>query len=233
MDIGAVKRKSVVDQVVDILKEFIMSGEVKAGDKLPTEMELCEKLSVGRGTVREAIRILQAIGFVEIQSGRGAFVARTTEPAPEDLMMWFRENEVELIDVLEVRTAIEPLAVQLAIRHSSAAELEELREIHAHTLEAVNQNDVHSIATCDELFHTFIVKCSRNKLLISINKQISEYLTNFRHKTFYIPSNAKNLIVPHTNILQAFIDKDPQRGQEYMLEHLQWVKQDLERSKEL
>jgi GntR family transcriptional repressor for pyruvate dehydrogenase complex len=98
-------------------------------------------------------------------------------------------------------------------------------------MKAVEKNDVSRHCLCDEHFHAYIVECSKNKLLISINKQISDYLKNFREKTFYIPSNSKNLIVPHLNILQAFIEKDEAKAERCMLEHLDWVRKDLEKSK--
>ncbi len=226
----AIERVPVIQQVVNSLKEYIMSGAVQVGDKLPAEMVLCEQLSVGRGTVREAMRILQATGFVVIHTGRGAFVARTKELEKEDLIKWFKENEFEVKDFLEVRAAIEPLAVKLAIRRAKPAELDALKSIQEKTLEAVAKNDIHVIALCDENFHATIVECSRNKLLMSINKQITECLKNFREKTFYIPSNAKNLIQPHAKILQAILDKDEQMGAQCMLEHLEWVRKDLEKS---
>lgn len=73
-------------------------------------MELCQRLGVGRGTVREAFRLLQAKGVVEIKPGRGAFVAEN--PAERDIgaIDWLVENERELRDSIEIRTALEPMA---------------------------------------------------------------------------------------------------------------------------
>ncbi|MFA5658616.1 MAG: FadR/GntR family transcriptional regulator, partial [Oscillospiraceae bacterium] len=219
-------------QVVDNLKQYIISGDLSVGDKLPSEASLCEKLSVGRGTIREAMRILQAKGFVEIKAGRGAFVFRTEEFDKNDIIAWFAENEIEVIDLLEVRAAIEPLAVKLAIQRSTSKDVEKLKQILADTDEAVERNDVPAIAELDEKFHSFIVKCSRNKLLISINSQIVHYLKAFREKTFFIPSNAKNLLIPHGKIVSAFVEKDENAGSQYMIEHLEWVRKDLKKSKD-
>ncbi|MBP1578163.1 MAG: FadR family transcriptional regulator, partial [Oscillospiraceae bacterium] len=76
----SIQRVPVVQQVADNLRDYILSGKVEAGAKLPSEKELCAQMSVGRGTVREAFRILQTTGLVEIKPGRGAFVARTSIP---------------------------------------------------------------------------------------------------------------------------------------------------------
>lgn len=227
----AVQRIPVVQQVVDNLKNYILSGDVAVGDKLPTEANLCERLSVGRGTIREAMRILEATGFVEIKAGRGAFVARTTDIDPSEVMEWFQKNEIEINDLLEVRFAIEPLSVKLGIQRSTPHNVDELKRILEATKNAVERNDIPMIAELDEEFHSYIVECSRNKLLISINGQIVEYLRAFRGRTFCIPANAKNLIGPHSKIVSAFENKNAAAGAQYMLEHLEWVRKDLARSK--
>ena len=229
----AVKRVPVVQQVVDSLKEFITSGEIQIGDKLPPEMELCAKLNVGRGTVREAIRVLQATGFVELRPGRGAFVARTEdEPETPDLSGWFCANEMELMDFMQVRMAIEPLAIRLAIEKCTPQEIDVLEKNYRHTLSAVEKNDAVQLSLYDEQFHTYIFECSRNQLLIAINKLLVETLKKFRSKTFLIPHNARNVAQPHGRILQAFRDRDAAQGEKHMLEHMERIIEDLEKSKE-
>jgi GntR family transcriptional repressor for pyruvate dehydrogenase complex len=228
----AIQRIPVVQQVVDNMTEHITSGTLLVGDKLPSEASWCESLGVGRGTVREAIRILEARGLVEMRAGRGAFVARITKEDPNELLNWFKENEIEVKDVLEVRTAIEPVAVRLAIKRSTPEDVEKLKDILEQTKEAVTRNDVSAIAHLDEEFHNFIVLCSRNKLLLSINNQIVECLKSFRGKTFFIPENVQNLLGPHSKIVAAFEAHDGEAGARCMLEHLDWVKKDFQKSLE-
>ena len=229
----AVKRLPVVQQVVNSLKEYIISGKTEVGEKLPSEKELCEMLDVGRGTIREAVRVLQALGFVEMRPGRGAFIARKEEMDPAYLSGWFMENEVEIVDFLRVRTAIEPLAIKLAIRNCTDKDVADLMEIHRSTMEAVENNNAPMLATCDEQFHAVIVECSKNKLLISINKVMTQAMRKFRGKTFYVPSNAHNILQPHHDILQAFIDRNEEEGERAMLKHLEYILRDLENSKKI
>ena len=214
----SVKRMPIVQQVVDKLKEYLFSGEIAVGDKLPVEKELCEQLGVGRGTVREAFRILEATGYVELRPGKGAFAARRSE------------HEVETKDFLEVRMAIEPLSVRLAIERCSDEDVAQLEHIHRKFTAAVNSHDVPAISINDEKFHSAIVEFSRNQLLISISKQVEKHVKNFRSKTFYIPQNAANAIEPHQNILDAFKRRDAAAGERSMEEHLNLVVKDLEKS---
>ncbi len=227
----SVKRIPVVQQVVDSIKEYLFSGEVSVGDKLPVEKEFCQQLGVGRGTVREAFRMLEATGYVELRPGRGAFAARTSEVELSDIIQWFTDHEVETMDFLEVRMAIEPLSVRLAIHRCSDEDVAQLEAIHQKFVCAVKENDVSGIVIYDEKFHAAIVEFSRNQLLISISKQVEAHVKNFRSRTFYIPQNAQNAIAPHEQILNAFRSRDPAAGEKSMKTHLNLIADDLERSR--
>lgn len=227
----SVKRVPVVQQVVENIKNYLFSGEIEIGQKLPVEKELCEQLGVGRGTVREAFRLLEATGYVELKPGKGAFAARTSEVALEDVAAWFTEHEVETQDFLEVRQAIEPMTVRLAVARCSEDEVQELKTIHEQFIRVVRARDVAQIALYDELFHGAIVRFSKNQLLISISKQVEENLKNFRSRTFYITQNAENAIMPHEDILTAFRKRDADAGELAMKRHLELIAEDLEKSK--
>jgi len=226
----AVKRVPVTEQVVDSLKEYITSGNVSVGDKMPTEMELCAMLNVGRGTVREATRVLQTMGYVEIQHGKGAFIARTSEPDKDSLSGWFAENEMELMDYMQVRMAVEPLAARLAIEHCSPADITALQAIQRETEQAVRRQDAATLAVCDEKFHARIFDCSGNKLLKSIGVIMLEALKVFRGRTFFIPENAQNVLEPHASILRAFENGDAPEGERCMRDHITYIVRDLEKS---
>lgn len=226
-----VKRIPIVQQVVNNIKAYIFSDSVQEGDKLPTEKELCERLNVGRGTIREAFRILEATGYIEIKPGRGAIAVRVKEIQLEDVVSWFIEHEVEIKEFIEVRMGIEPMAIRLAIQRCSDSDITKLERIHNNFLAAVKENDISKIVMYDEEFHRTIIEYSRNVLLISISKQLDRHMKSFRSKSFYILENAQNAIQPHTDILKAFQDKDAEYGEKSMMRHLQYAEEDLIKSK--
>lgn len=229
----AIEKVSAVQQVESGIKEYIINDQVNIGDKLPSEKVLCEELQVGRGTVREAIRLLQAKGFIEVIPGRGAFVVQKTEGTTQGLAKWFRENEIQLKDLIEVRMAIEPLAVRLAIQRCTEKNIRKLKQIQERSEFAATQNDSAELALCDEQFHACILEYSHNKLLSSINKQIVHSLAKFRSHTFRIPGNVDNFIPAHKAILEAFEKRDAELGEKKMVQHLEWVYTDLETSKKI
>lgn len=157
MRYGANKKVPIVSQVEESIREMIEKKEYKPGMKLPTEFEFCQTLQVGRGTVREALRLLQAKGLVEIKPGRGAFVAEN-EPADANPVVWLVQNEKELRDSIEIRNALEPLAARKMAENGSGDAMHDLRRIHDDFLSAIENGDADRIAELDEGFHSLIVK---------------------------------------------------------------------------
>jgi len=85
-----VKKMPITEQVVEKIMTSIVAGTYKEGDKLPTEQALCQELNVGRSTVREAFRVLQTMGYVELKPGKGAYVYSRTGNDSVDVRSWFK-----------------------------------------------------------------------------------------------------------------------------------------------
>ena len=200
-------RVPIVSQVEERIRELIDSKKYTEGMKLPTENELCQSMNVGRGTVREALRLLQAKGLVEIKPGRGAFVA-SKQAVDINPVVWLVQNEKELRDAIEVRNALEPVAARKMAETASEAALRRLKKIHADFLAAVKAGDTIQIAELDELFHGWIVRESGNQLLNEINVHLIQGMHTFRSKTFTVPENVRNAVEPHTRILNAITGRD-------------------------
>lgn len=224
--------RSAAEHAFQLLLARIQDETVRVGDKLPSEPSLCKELRVGRGTLREASRILQERGFLEIRPGTGTFVASKTGVNRNELAKWFAENEPQIKDILQVRMALEPMTVRLAISRCNEKDIAALRAIHACAVEAAAAKDSAQLAKCDEDFHSHITQCSRNKMMIEIVNNVNDILKDFRGKTFLVDENIENFVPAHEKILEAFIQKDPETGADCMRQHLTKVVQDLEDNKE-
>ena len=222
-------RVPTVSQVEERIRELIDSKKYTEGMKLPTENELCQSMNVGRGTVREALRLLQAKGLVEIKPGRGAFVA-SKQAVDINPVVWLVQNEKELRDAIEVRNALEPVAARKMAETASEAALRRLKKIHADFLAAVKAGDTIQIAELDELFHGWIVRESGNQLLNEINVHLIQGMHTFRSKTFTVPENVRNAVEPHTRILNAITGRDGNAAEQEMRKHLKMVNEDLSSS---
>lgn len=221
-----IQKISITDSVVQALSQRIYSGQYKPGEKISTELQLCEELGVSRTCLREAFRVLQALGLVTIYRGRGAYVSENL-PSDENTS-WYDDTDAEFYDFIEVRMAIEPLSTQLAIERSTDEQIAELDTIHKSFLEAVDHKDMTKLIMLDELFHTTIVQMSGNKLLVNINKQLCQGNKKFRSESFLDGVVYKNAVIPHSKILECFHKRDFAQGETEMYNHLVITRTDME-----
>ena len=133
-----INRSSVVQRVIDRLTQAMLSGELKPGDKIPTEMELSEQLGVARNSIREAIKILVYIGVLEIKRAEGTFVCNGFSESLIDPMIYGiilnQQNEQELH---ELRAMVETGVMRLAVEKCSEEEIAQLKERMIHLKETI------------------------------------------------------------------------------------------------
>jgi GntR family transcriptional regulator, transcriptional repressor for pyruvate dehydrogenase complex len=223
-----VHKVPITDQVVDKIKTSIIEGSFEWGMKLPSEQSLCDALHVSRSTLREAFRVLQTKGYVELKPGKGAFVCKETPKDTVDVRDWFRVNAPRLNDFIEVRQAMETLAIKIAVRRGSDKEYENLVAINNHFIEALNNDDVPEMARLDEAFHEAIVNMSHNSLLININNLVSKEFKKYRSISFSVRKNAENAVQPHLAILDALHQRDPAKAMWSIENHLTMARDDME-----
>lgn len=227
----AISRVPVVQQAVEQLKGYLFSGELKAGEKLPAEKALCAQLSIGRGSLREALRVLASTGYLTLQPGRGAFVLRTDEiDVADDVISWFSLHEVEVQDYLEVRSVCEPLAARLAVERCTDEKCEKLRQIHERFTAAVESGDQQKIIVEEGNFHDSIIDMSENKLLINIFKLLRQQTISFRYRSLYLPNAPQDALTPHRKILRAFEIRDAEYAEACMREHVRLAIQNFKLS---
>ncbi|MDC7245302.1 MAG: FadR/GntR family transcriptional regulator [Sphaerochaetaceae bacterium] len=222
-----VKKMPISDQVVDSIKNSIMDGTFGEGEKLPSEQSLCASLQVSRSTIREAYRVLQTMGYVELKPGRGAFVKSSAPHEVINVRDWFRVNAPKLNDFIEVRIAIESLAIKIAVERSTEEEYQKLVDINKEFIEAVKVMDVKEMAALDELFHKTLVDISHNTLLINLNSIVAKEFKKYRSMSFRVKKNAENAIEPHLEILAALGSRDKKRSVKSIEHHLELAKEDM------
>jgi GntR family transcriptional repressor for pyruvate dehydrogenase complex len=216
-----IEKISVTDHIVKNLTELITSGKLVIGDKMPTEKEICETLKVARSSVREAMRVLKALGYVELIPGRGAFVAKTTEDDTTRIASWFAENETKIYEFMDIRLSIETLAVKLTIQNGKPADFEELDNINEKFKEAMENYNVVQLVTLDELFHKAIVDATHNELLIELYKTVTDSFVDYRSKAFSVKEYAFHALEPHNNISRAIKSRDTASAVKEITHHIQ------------
>ena len=170
--------KTLAEQVADGIMNLIQETPYKAGDKLPTEKELCESTGAGRNTVREALKILASRNVIEIRQGAGTFVSEK-QGIPDDPLGFSMVNDhVKLTrDLLQVRIMLEPQIAALAAQCAKEHEIKELEEILEEMEAAMKKREDYS--ELDTKFHTKIAQCTHNivmeNLLTVIGKGVAVF----------------------------------------------------------
>ncbi|WP_327354903.1 FadR/GntR family transcriptional regulator [Streptomyces sp. NBC_01304] len=169
----AAGRQSLVDTVVDQLRDQLAQGEWAVGDRIPTEHALAEQLGVGRNTVREAVRVLVHAGLLESRQGNGTFVRSVADPAA--VLRGMRHAGAR--DVTELRVALEAEAARLAAARRDTHDLLRLRAALT-TLREKGDRD----ADADMAFHLAVVEATHNAAFIEVYRffsaQVHEVLVN-------------------------------------------------------
>lgn len=222
-----IQKISVTDIVVDNLKELIKSGQIPIDSKLPTEKDICEQLKVGRSTVREAFRVLQAMGFVKMIPGKGAFVAKITDDDQDTIVNWFDKHKLQISDFMEVRGALETLSIRLAIERAKKKDIRDIESIQNDFICTIEKGDPNKLALLDEAFHSSIVKATHNQLLIAIHQKVSDAFKAYRLKSFAVKGFAVNALIPHNEILNALKEKNVEKGIQAMTNHIKKSLEDV------
>jgi GntR family transcriptional repressor for pyruvate dehydrogenase complex len=128
-----IRPKKISEEIVEQIKGLISNGDLKPGDRVPSERELASMLGVSRPSVREAIMVLSAMGFLEARQGGGPFVRALTEASIMDpLAKLVEKRDPELLRALaEVRMGLESWSAYLAAQRANAEDLAELRRLYA------------------------------------------------------------------------------------------------------
>ncbi len=221
-----IQRVSVTDASVARIREMIVSGEYKEGEKLPTEAALCKELNVSRTSVREAMRVLQAWGYVDILPGRGAFVSNNAKK--DHSGVWGKDATIPFYDIMNVRISLEILAIRLTIPKITPSQVRELEEIHSDFINANIACDWLRMGMLDELFHFKIAEYTQNQMLISFSQQVLEAYRKYRADLTNSPIY-QNAIVPHSKILVCIQTKNVEQAVVELTAHLEAASRDMEK----
>ena len=194
------------DVVFNTLRGAILRGDLKPGQRL-MEIQLANQLGVSRTPVREAIRKLELEGLVKMVPRKGAEVAQISEK--------------HLKDVLEVRSALEEVAGELACERMSSEELDELKRVNKLFLQVIESDDITAIANVDESFHMVIYGATRNERLSQMVNALREQMYRYRLEHIKDKNGRAKLAKEHEEIIQALENRDAAAARKEIRCHIQ------------
>ena len=206
---------SLRDVVCETLRRAILDGTLRPGERL-MELHLARQLGVSRTPVREALRRLETDGLVETIPNRGAMVAQITV------------RDVE--DVLEVREAMEELAVRRACCRITAAQLAQLYAAEARFEECLRKDDLAGAARADAAFHEVLCEAAGNRRLIQLLSDLRSHLYRYRLEYLKNKKSHAGLVSQHALICEAVKSRDEENAAQAVRSHIRRQKLSLAES---
>lgn len=220
------KTQKVYDQVIEKIKNKIKYGEIKKGEKLPTEREMSESLGVSRASIREALRALEVIGLIESRQGAGNYIrSNFNNSLLEPLSIMFMLQESSPKEMYDLRETLELQCAKLAAKNIKDNELELLTAILDRMYIASSEEESLEL---DIKFHYLIAKASRNVLLINvlnvISQLVDEFIRRARMKIFHEGNTKESVLLIHENLVKNLKKRDELRAYNAMKEHFELIR---------
>ncbi len=210
-----IKNKSVVQTVVDSITKAIIAGDLKPGDKIPTEMELAESFGVGRNSIREAIKILVYYGVLEIRRAEGTFVCDGFNKIMIDPMVYgvILHQSQDYVNLMELREMMEAGVMRLAIIKYSEDDLKMLGERLEVLKEEIEKgpSNVENVFIADNVFHDTVSEMGHNPIVDRINNVVREMTYKMRYssvKNMLHSGRGEELYKAHEKIYKKICERD-------------------------
>lgn len=229
MKLKPVKTKRIYEEIVEQIRLLVSEGQLKAGDRLPSERDLAEKLQVSRASVREALSALEMMGLLEIRSGEGTYIKQVNIDSVVAPLAWVLSMEKDIVlELLEVRKILETQAAVLAAERAESEELNDMNEAVEEMECDLKMGRLGD--TADLNFHYAIARATKNKILIRLMNAISDTmhqtLRTSRTKLFASNGIPERLYHEHQNIYLAIEAKNSEEACNLMLKHLLGVEKE-------
>ncbi len=205
---------SLTDEIADIVRERILSGEYEIGEKIK-ENQIAMELRVSRTPIREAFKLLEEEGLIDYVPNRGCFAKG------------FTKRDVE--DIYAVRRSLEELAVSWAVERISPEEIKDLEEQCEMMEFYTKKMDRKKVLELNSGFHDVIYTSSRSRFLAQVLRSYKQYLDKNRKAMFYEKSYLESILVEHRQILKAIRLRNKEKAVDAMRQHLIASQQRAER----
>ena len=227
------EKKGNISQLVNRLTMYfadeILEGRLKRGDQIESDRELAKKLNVGRSAVREALKVLDVLGMIDIRLGQGTYItSRETNFFSVPLSWSLFLDGAQVKSILQVRGALELRAVQLAAQCEDKNKLDKLTDIYYRMQKTFQeskdsdnlQHALQETLDADIEFHTCIAECSGNPIILSMLTTIRNFLKRVSGTGMVVAEQLQAVVEEHQKLYGAIISGNVEAATETMMKHL-------------
>jgi DNA-binding FadR family transcriptional regulator len=210
------------EKVFAFFRAQLLSGQLKPGDRLLSERELSLSLGVSRPVLREALRSLAMLGFLDIRHGKGAYVKAADVSVLTDFFTFSLAQQPDILDdVMQARIAIECQAIRLACERAGDGDLSRIGSKLTRLMDTLH--DPEAGGDADYAFHLAIVEAGRSPALLTLYQAITELLRRShverRRQTIAVPGIRDYLVEAHREVFLSILARDPEAAEGRLRDH--------------
>lgn len=209
--------------ILEAIQDYIIDKNLRPGDRLPTEMELVELLQVSRASVREALKSLEVLGVIETRAGEGTFVRSfNCDPIIQYLPYSMLFDRDDLVEIMEIRTALELANIEKAVANMTKAHLAKMRKVLDEMQTAVETNDIRAYVNADGKLHRIIYEPVSNSLLLKLLDIFWKLIKNAKDFNDLTDPDMEASYQRHLRIYDAITLKDSELVKKLLREHFRF-----------
>ena len=225
----SLKPKRLSDSAVEEILGLIREGKLQLGSQLPPERELMTRLSVSRGSLREAIRMLETMGVLSVLPGRGTWIREDYQErlSSDGWLSWLPDHRKDVTELLEMRETLEVKAASLAAERSTPGQLARIQRELSRMEAALAADDLEELVASDTGVHDSIADASGNSILAQTLRSLSRLVTESRRAVWAIPGHPRRSVPEHSRVVQAIVAGDSEAAAKAMFKHVRKAREDV------
>ncbi len=221
------KKTRLYEDIINQLMELIKNGSLKPGDRLPSERQLAEELHVSRTAIREALRSMESLGYLDSKVGGGTYIRSVTfDNVISPFSVMLAQDEKLIRELIHVRELLETEAASLAAKNITPEYAKRLQKSIDNMKKEIKRGK--SGITGDDEFHNLIAEIAQNSALSLICELCAELLSKSRQATLDLPDQPEKTLEDHTRIANAIIEGSSLNASKLMRQHLRKAQKNLD-----
>ena len=225
-----IKTSKISDEVYKQIVSLISNGQLKPGDKIPSEREMASELGISRQSIREALNRAEVMGLIEVRQGEGSFILSSVrEPLKPPLTVIIEKEAEKIFEFLEIRKLIEGWCAEKAALEATGEELDDMKEILDKMKQVVSKDK--QWEALDLKLHLSIAKATHNVIAIHIMDALKVNFSLFFKFTKSMPSSEMLDVLwqHHYEIIDALSRQDPKLAKQKVVDHLNFIEEKIKK----
>jgi GntR family transcriptional repressor for pyruvate dehydrogenase complex len=226
----SVKSSRISEYIISQIRDAVFEGKLKPGDRLPPEHQLMETFGVSKATLREALRGLELLGFLQVRKGvdgGGVITEVDIKPALGSLTNYLHFKNPSISDLTQVRVLLESYCAEKAAQAITPEEIRNLDKLNEDCALALEADNPDEIRKNEIAFHRTIAGVTQNPVLMVLVDIVENLLDDTKEILHPDKTFSEKVLAAHKKITAALLQKNPDQTREEMVKHIREVEKDL------